>query len=207
MTATVRRYAFDTEFDATGAVVRQGARTRSYSIEEVEQERATAFAAGRNDEVARAQAQVAQAVSAIAQATQDLTRAVAAERRAMLADAAALALAAARKTAGAALDAYGIARVQAVLEDAFESLVGAPRVIVRLSPALEDARALLEETARANGFDGALLVRADPAIALGDVTLDWGEGAVVHDQAEALRRIEDAVTRGLAGMSETGSES
>lgn len=203
--AKVRRFSFDTEFDASGAIVRQGARTKSYSIEEVEAERAQAYAKGRDDDVARANAQIAQAVSSLAQAAQSLTREVALERRQMLKDAAALALAIAQKISGRALDAWGLERVSGALDEAFDSIVGAPRVIVRVAPALESARAQLEETARHGGFEGALVVRADPSIRFGDVTFDWGDGAVVHDSAEALRRIEEHTVQSLAALTETGA--
>lgn len=204
--ATIRRFAFDTEFDASGAILRQGARLTNYSIEEVEIERATAYEQGKEDETARAQAQLAQAVSAIAQATHDLTQAVLAERRAMLCDAARLSLAIARKIAGAALETQGIARISAALEDAFDSILGAPRVIVRLSPALEGARAHLEEVAKHSGFDGVLVVRPDPSIRLGDVTLDWGDGAVIHDSAESYRKIEELVMRQLDASQDERNE-
>jgi len=202
--APVRRYAFDTVFDADGAVLREGARTRSFTIEEVEQERATAYAAGRNDETARAEAQIAQTLSDIAAATTALTTRLAADRREMLSDAARLALAAARKAAGAALDAFGDARVAAALDEAFDTFVGAPRVVIRVAPGMQGVRERLGATARDHGFDGALVVRADPAVRAGDVTIDWGEGSIAHNSEEALRRIEDMVLSALARETDTG---
>ncbi|MDX2235375.1 MAG: hypothetical protein NW200_12830 [Hyphomonadaceae bacterium] len=198
MSAPVRKYAFDTVFDADGAVLREGARTRSYTVEEVEAERSAAFAAGRDDETARAQAAMAQAVQQIAASAGHLVSAITADRRVMLADAARLALAAARVASGAALDRFGEARVAAALDAAFDGFVGAPRVVVRIAPALSEARAMLEEIARSHGFDGALVVRADPAVRAGDVSIDWGEGSIAHDSADALRRIEAMVSDALA---------
>ncbi len=200
----VRRYAFDTVFDTDGAVLREGARTRSFTVEEVEQERATAYEAGRNDEIARAEAQIARALSDIAAATGALTTKLAADRREILADAARLALAAARKAAGAALDGFGDARVAAALDEAFDTFVGAPRVVIRVSPDLQGVRERLDITAREHGFDGALVVRADPAVRAGDVTIDWGEGSIAHNSEEALRRIEDMVLSALARDTDTG---
>lgn len=205
MSAPVRKYAFDTVFDAGGAVLREGARTRMFTIEEVEAERAAAYAAGRDDEVARAQAQAADAVARIAAAAQDVVARLTADRRAMLADAARLALTAARAAAGAALERFGVVRVESAIDAAFEGFVGAPRVIVRIAPALADARAQLEDAARAHGFDGALVVRADPAVRVGDVTIDWGEGSIAHDSAEALARIETLVADALSRAADEGS--
>ena len=203
----MRRYAFDTVFDSDGAVVREGVRTRSFTTEEVEQERASAYEAGRQDEVARAEAQIARALSDIAASTAALTATLAADRRAMLTDAAHLALAAARKAAGAALDGFGDARVAAALDEAFDTFIGAPRVVIRVSPGLQGVRERLEEAAREHGFDGALVVRADPAVRAGDVTIDWGEGSIAHNSEEALRRIEDMVLGALARDTDTGHTS
>lgn len=198
MSAPARKYAFDTVFDASGAVLREGARTKSFTIEEVEAERAAAYAAGRDDEVARAQRQTADAAAKIAAAAHDLVSSLTADRKAMLTDAAHLALAAAGAASGAALDQFGHARVVAALDAAFEGFVGAPRVVVRVSPALADVRTQLEDTAREHGFDGALVVRADASVRLGDVTIDWGEGSIAHDSAEALARIESLVKGALS---------
>ena len=203
--APARRYAFETVFDTDGAVLREGARAHNFTFDQMEVERANAYEAGRNDEIARAEAEVARALSDIAAAATDLTTRLAADRRALLMDAAHLALAAARKAAGAALEGFGDARVAAALEEAFETFVGAPRVVIRLSPSLQGVRERLDETAREHGFDGALVVRADPAVRAGDVTIDWGEGSIAHDSEEALRRIEDMVLQALARDAEPGT--
>ena len=203
--APARRYAYDTVFDADGAVLREGARSRGFTMEEVEQERAQAYSAGRDDELARAEERIALALSEIAAATADLTMKLAADRREMLTDAAHLALAAARKAAGVALEEFGAARVATALDEAFDTFVGAPRVVIRVSPDLQGVRERLDRTAREHGFDGALVVRADPAVRVGDVTIDWGEGSIAHNSEEALRRVEDMVFQALARTAEPGT--
>lgn len=196
--SALRAYAFDTVFDTDGAVLREGARARLYSFDEVEQERASAFAAGREDESNRAARETAAALAAIAAAARDLADRTGADRRATMRDAAGLALAAAKKAAGAALERFGEVRISAALEDAFEAFVGAPRLVLRVAPQLADARARLDSIARDHGFDGALIVRADPAVRIGDVVLDWGDGAIAHDSAEAMAQIEALVMAALA---------
>jgi flagellar assembly protein FliH len=197
MTAA-RAYAFDTVFDADGGVLREGARARLYTFDEVEQERAASYAAGREDEAGRAARETATALTQIAAAARDLADRTGADRRATMADAAKLALAAARKAAGAALERFGEVRVSTALEEAFETFVSAPRLVLRVAPQLADARERLESIARDHGFDGALIVRADPAVRVGDVILDWGDGAIAHDSAEALTQIEALVAAALA---------
>jgi flagellar assembly protein FliH len=202
LSAPVRKFAFDTVFDADGAVLSEGARTKSFAIEEVEAERAAAYAAGKKDETARAEAQTADALTRIASSAQALAQRFAAERGALMADAAALALAAARTAAGAALDQFGEARVSAALEAALESFIGAPRVIVRIAPVLEHIKPALEEAARTQGFDGAFLVRTDPGVRVGDVSIDWGESAIALSSAEAFARVEALVAERLAQTGE-----
>ena len=45
-------------------------------------------------------------------------------------------------------------------------------------------RAQLEEIARTRGFDGRLVVVAEPEIAVGDCKIEWADGGVVRDMAE-----------------------
>jgi flagellar biosynthesis/type III secretory pathway protein FliH len=204
MTAS-RAYAFDTVFDEDGAVLREGTHGRLYSWEDVERERQAAHAAGREDEANRAARDTAAALAQIAAAARDIAARYGDDRRAVMADAAQLALAAARKAAGAALDRFGETRVSAALEEAFDAFVSAPRVVLRVAPVLTEARERLEGIARDHGFDGALVVRADPAVRLGDVVIDWGEGAIAHDSADAITRIETLVANALAANTDTGS--
>lgn len=199
MTAA-RRYAFDTVFDADGAVLREGARARSFTLDEVERERAAAHEAGRAEQAAKDEARTAAALAQIAEAARLATTRLVEDRRALHADAARLALVAARAVAGAALERFGEAQVAAAVDAAFESFVGAPRLVVRVAPALQGVRAAIEETARAQGFDGAIVVRADPSVRAGDATIDWGDGAVASDSEDAFARIEAAVTAALARL-------
>jgi flagellar assembly protein FliH len=79
-----------------------------------------------------------------------------------------------------------------------ECLRGTPRVVVRLAPAMiAGIKSRLEEAARIGGFDGAVIVRAEPSIAIGDVILEWPEGAIAHDRAAAFARIDEVVQRAL----------
>jgi hypothetical protein len=84
------------------------------------------------------------------------------------------------------------------LEAAMETLRGSPRLVVRLAPAMiAGMKSRLEETARMGGFEGAMLVRAEPSVEIGDVTLEWPDGAIAHDRAAAFARIDEVVSRAL----------
>jgi len=194
----IRRYAFETVFDTDGAIVSEGAAAPVYTATDLERERAAGFEAGRDSETARAEAQTAAALTAIADAVARLVERTSADRRAMTEDAARLALVAARKVSGMALAAFGEQRIVGALDAAFETFIHAPRIVIRVAPGLEGVRAKLEDTARDHGFAGALVVRAEDGLEAGDVSIDWGEGAITLSADDAFRRIEDIIAQALS---------
>ena len=190
-----RKFAFDTVFDAGGSILRDGTGFKSqYTAAEVAEIRAAAFEEGRQTK----DREIAAAISALTQSMAAHTARLDAEARQLREEAASLALAAARKAADFALSAHGEDRIVQALVAAMETLRVGPRVAVRIAPDLvASLKSRLEEAARAHGFDGALMVRADPGVAAGDVTIEWAEGAIFHDRAEAFARIEEIVAGAL----------
>ena len=70
--------------------------------------------------------------------------------------------------------------------------------MVRVNDTLhETAKRELEEIARTRGFDGRLVVVAEPEIAVGDCKIEWADGGVVRDMAETEKSIGEAVQRYL----------
>lgn len=192
--AETRKFTFETVFAANGDILRDGDFRSQFSHEEAEQMRVQAFAEGK----AAGEADVAGALATLAGSMNNLLGAYTAEARQLRAEAVELALAAARKAADVALEAHGEARVIEALTHALDNLRAGPRLVVRLAPGLmASLKSRLEEAARAHGFDGVLIVRADPAIQTGDLALEWAEGAIVHDRAEAFALIEKAVQGAL----------
>ena len=69
-------------------------------------------------------------------------------------------------------------------------------MVVRLNDALyADARERLEEIARMRGFEGRLVVLAEPDIAPGDCRIEWADGGIVRDRAATEAAIAEAVNR------------
>lgn len=194
----IRRYAFETVFDTDGAILSEGVTAPMYSAAELERVREEGFEAGRTSETVRVEAEAAAALAEIARSIALLCERTTADRRAMAEDAARLALAAARKVAGIALDAFGEDRIVAALDDAFESFVHAPRIVVRVGAGMDGLRARLDEVAQGHGFPGTLVVRAEAGQQRGDVSIDWGEGAMTLSSEDAFLRIEDIVTTSLS---------
>ncbi|MBL8559979.1 MAG: hypothetical protein JNM47_14745 [Hyphomonadaceae bacterium] len=193
-----RRYAFETVFDTDGAILSEGAAAPMYSADDLARERAAGFDEGVRSETARAEAEAAAALTSLAQSAARLAERSIEDRRAAMHDASRLAMAAARKVADIALAAHGEERILAALDAAFESFIQTPRLVVRLAPGAEGVRARLEAAAQDHGFAGALVVRPEPGHGPGDVTLDWGDGALTLSAAEAFTRIESIIADKLS---------
>lgn len=197
----IRKYAFETEFSADGAIVREAA--KRLTPEEIEAERAAAYDQGRQDAIAQAAARSAAALEALADAASAVVSRLEAESRAMREEAVRLAMAAARKISGAALDAFGQERALAAIEAAMDMLRHQPRLLVRLPPeAAEQLKPRIEELRDAHAYAGAILVRAEPGLRSGAVAVDWSDGMVLLDPEEAAQRVQALMDAALSAQGE-----
>ncbi|MGE0829800.1 MAG: FliH/SctL family protein [Hyphomonadaceae bacterium] len=201
-----RKYAFDTEFAADGTILRDpttGERKR-LTVEEAEAEKTRAYQSGAKDAVAQAERAGADAAAHLARAARDvLTRLDALERK-MRADAVHVGLAAARKLADAALAEFGEARIAAALEAAMEALPAGPRLVIRVAPAhMDSVRKRLDAAVADHAYAGAVLLKAEEAIALGDVRIEWAEGAIDLNRAEIEARVTALIDAALEAQAET----
>ena len=193
----VRKYAFNTEFAPDGAILRE-VRGR-LSPEEIETERVAAYERGKLDALAQAERQAAAALEALADATSAILTRLDAESRAMRQEAANIALIAARKIAGEALDAFGTERAAAAIEAAMDTLRHQPRLVVRISPeAAENLGPRINTMSETHAYAGAILVRAEPSMAVGEVSIDWSDGIIAISPEDAAERIRGLVDAALA---------
>lgn len=193
----VRKYAFDTEFAPDGAIVRQ-ARAR-LSPEEIEAERIAAYERGKLDALAQAERQVAAALETLADAASAILTRLDVESRAMRQEAANIALVAARKIAGEALTGFGAERAAAAIETAMDALRHQPRLVVKLSPdAAEALGPRITTMSETHGYAGAVLVRAEPGMGAGQVSIDWSDGVMTLDPEDAAERIRGLIDAALA---------
>lgn len=198
--AAHEKFGFDTVFEPSGAVIDAAPRPRrSYTAQEVEAIRAAAEAEGEARAMAGIANRQAQALAVIAGACREaLPRLaeVAHEHRVGSAD---LALACAQAIAAAALQKFPQAPVRAALEALAREIEAAPRLILTADPALaEGLQAVLEETAQAVGYPGAIQVRAQPGATPYAFTLDFGDGSASFDPAAAAERVAQALHAALA---------
>ncbi|MEJ0058342.1 MAG: FliH/SctL family protein [Terricaulis sp.] len=197
----IRKYAFDTEFASDGGIVRAGdnGAPKRLTPEEIEAERLNAFERGKRDALVAAERDTAAALQHLADAASAILTRLDAESRAMRDDATRIALAAARKIAGASLDAFGIERVTAAIEAAMDALRHQPRLLVKLSPEAADAlRERITGMTQSHAYAGSILIRAEPDMKAGQVSIDWSDGVVHLDPAEAATRIEHLIEAALA---------
>ena len=124
-----------------------------------------------------------------------------------------VAVAVARKLAPALIEREPFAEISALASDCFRQLVASPHIAVRINDALyATAREKLDGIVRARGFEGRLVVLAEPDIAPGDCRIEWADGGINRDTAKADAAIGEAVAgylrarRDLAGANEHAQE-
>lgn len=200
----VRKYAFDTEFAPDGEIVR--AAPKRITPEEVQTANAEGYEQGKNDATAAAERRVAAALEAIADAASGVLTRLEVESQAMRTEAAHVAMAAAQKIAGAALDEFGLERATRAVEAAMDMLRHQPRLVVKLPPDMADQlKPHIAQMCETHAYAAAVLVRAEPGLKSGEVVIDWSDGMIAMDPADAARRIEELIDAALAAPSEAHS--
>ena len=173
-----------------------------FSEQELQLAREQALVAGKrlgiHEAEAATQRLVANALQALAGKLQALERhyvelAGRRERNAVRA-----AVAVAHRLLPALAEREGLAELEALFAEHMSHLVEEPRLTVRVNEAvLEETRRRLGEIAQVAGFEGRLMVVADPGIAPGDCRIEWAEGGMERNQARFWQDIDAAVARGL----------
>jgi flagellar assembly protein FliH len=194
------KFLFGTVFDPNGEVLSATPRPkRSYSGDEVEAIRNAAEAAGEERAMIGIANRQAEALAVIGRAAQQALPGLAAVAHEHRVGSAELALACARAIAAAALEKFPQAPVRAALEALAREVEAAPRLIITGDAELLDGlQAVLEETAQAVGYPGAIQVRVDPTAGPHAFTLDFGDGSASFDPAAAAERVSQALHAALA---------
>lgn len=196
-----RPFAFDTEFDADGAVVRPGAWTparRAYLPAEVDALVAQGRLEARQQALAEIENIRALALTSVAQAAAAAMPTLRAAVQAHREQSAALALAAARAIAGAALERFPQAPLKAALEILAQEIDASPRLVVRASNLDEAARGLIERACADSGFTGAVAFRDELGLHPAAFQLEWADGRADHDPQMSAQRVAEALTAALA---------
>jgi flagellar assembly protein FliH len=196
---TKAKYLFDEDFSGGGKP--------SITLVEHERRRADAesvayrngFAAGQKQAESEAAQRAAQALTLIADGFARLDRALAGIEGRLETEAVEVAVAVAGKLAPELIAREPFAEISALATECFKHLVKTPHVVVRVGADIHElAKEKLDAIAHARGFEGRLMVLAEPGLAAGDCRIEWAEGGVARDEAATLAVINDAVGRYVA---------
>lgn len=156
------------------------------------------FAEGQREAEGQTARRLAIAMEDIARTLDLLSRGLSTVEQRVEAEAVEVAVATGRKLASELVAREPFAEIQALATACFRDLVATPHVVVRLNDALyEDAKTRLGDIARQVGFEGRLLVLAEPDIAVGDCRIEWADGGMTRDKGAADQLIGETVRRFL----------
>lgn len=156
------------------------------------------FKAAEKERVAEAERRTATAFEQIGDALGRLAQGLAAIEGRLETEAVEVAAAVARKLAPELIAREPFAEIVTLATDCFKQLVTAPHIVVRVNDVLlATAKQRLGDAARTRGFEGRLVVIAEPDIALGDCRIEWADGGVTRDSVKT----EAAIAERSAAMS------
>jgi flagellar assembly protein FliH len=199
--AAPAKFLFDTDFGApdksrekaTAAEVAQkvaAAEQRAYR---------DGFDAGQREAKAESDRRSALALEEIKVGIQGIAARFAGIETRMETEAVDVAVAVARKLCGELVAAEPLAEIEGLVRDCFSHLVSTPHLVVRINASLYDsARERIERIAKQCGFEGRLVILAEPEIATGDCRIEWADGGVVLERAAIDTKINELVGRYVA---------
>ncbi|MBU6463772.1 MAG: flagellar assembly protein FliH [Bradyrhizobium sp.] len=110
-----------------------------------------------------------------------------------------VAVSVARKLCSELIAAEPLGEITALVKNCFSHLVSTPHLVVRINDQLyENARERIEKLSRQSGFEGRLVILAEPSIATGDCKIEWADGGVVLERAAIETKINELVGRYMA---------
>src|SRR3954468_13401864 len=160
---------------------------------------ADGFRKGMNAAEAKIEGRATASLERVAQAISTMAQGLSSLEARLEAESVEVAVAVARKLAPELIAAEPLAEISALASSCFHQLIAAPHVVVRIAEAIyESAHARLGEIARLSGFEGRLVVLAEPGMALGDCRIEWADGGLSRERGATENAIGEAVGRYLA---------
>ncbi|MGA2288394.1 FliH/SctL family protein [Bradyrhizobium sp.] len=116
-----------------------------------------------------------------------------------------VAVAVARKLCSALISSEPLGEITSLVRDCFSHLVSTPHLVVRINEQLyEAARERIDRLAKQSGFEGRLVILAEPEIETGDCKIEWADGGVVLERAAIEAKINELVGRYIASRDQAG---
>ncbi|MGY3443004.1 MULTISPECIES: FliH/SctL family protein [unclassified Bradyrhizobium] len=206
--AAPAKFLFDTDFSAPDRA-RERAPTPAEVAQKVADAEARAYRAGYEAALREAKVEsdrrMAQALEEIGAAIKGIAARFAGIETRMETEAVDVAVAVARKLCNELVAREPLGEITALVSDCFSHLVATPHLVVRINDALyEAAHHNIEQMAAHSGFQGRLVILAEPTIATGDCRIEWADGGVVLERAAIEGKINELVGRYLASRGQTG---
>jgi flagellar assembly protein FliH len=206
--AAPAKFLFDTDFAAPDK--REKAATPAEIAEKIAEAEARAYRAGydaaQREAKAESDRRAALALEEIAISIKGIAAGVNGIEDRMETEAVEVAVAVARKLTAELIAREPLGEITALVSDCFSHLVATPHLVVRINDSLyEGARAQIERLAAHAGFEGRLVILAEPSIPTGDCRIEWADGGVVLDRAAVEAKISELVGRYLASRNEAGT--
>jgi flagellar assembly protein FliH len=207
--AAPAKFLFDMDFSAPDK-----SRERPATAAEVAQKVAAAegrayrdgYDAGQREAKAESDRRTALALEEIRLAIQGIAARFAGVETRMETEAVDVAVAVARKLCSQLVAAEPLGEITALVSDCFSHLVATPHLVVRINDTLYDAaREKIERQAAQSGFQGRLVILAEPEIATGDCRIEWADGGVVLERAAIEAKINELVGRYMASRNQAGT--
>lgn len=196
------KFLFDNDFSVPDAAKERAAASVELAQKVAEAE-ARAYRSGFDAAMQEARAESdrrqAMALEEIAMSLKVVAGGFAAVENKMETEAVDVAVAVARKLCSSLIAAEPLTEMMALVEDCFRHLVATPHLVVRINETLYDgAREKIERLAKQSGFDGRLVILAQPDIPAGDCRIEWADGGVTLDRASIDAKIDELVARYMA---------
>lgn len=202
------KFLFDLDFAAPD-VAKERAATAIEVAQQIADAEARAYRAGyeaaRHEAKAESDRRAALALEEIGISIRAIAGRFATIEERMETEAVDVALSVARKLCADMIAAEPLTEVMALVSDCFRHLTTTPHIVVRINDALYDAaRVQIEQLAKRNGFEGKLVILAEPDIATGDCKIEWADGGVTLDRATIEAKISELVGRYMASRNQAG---
>ena len=202
------KFLFDLDFAAPD-VAKERAATAVEVAQQIAEAEARAYRAGfdaaRNEAKAESDRRAALALEEIGISIRAIAGRFSTIEERMETEAVDVALSVARKLCAEMIAAEPLTEVMALVSDCFRHLTATPHIVVRINDSLYDAaRAQIDQLAKRNGFEGQLVILAEPDIASGDCKIEWADGGVTLDRATIDAKINELVGRYLASRNQAG---
>jgi flagellar assembly protein FliH len=196
------KFLFDLDFSAPDRS-RERAATPAEIAARISQAETQAYRAGfeaaQRESKAESERRTALAFEQIGNSIQGIASRFSEIESRLQAEAVDVAVAAARKLCGELIAAEPLSEIVALVSDCLRQLVSTPHLVIRTNEQLyEQARESFELMAKQSGFQGRLIILAEPDIATGDCKIEWADGGVVRERAAIDAKIGELVERYVA---------